>query len=77
METESGLRSGAIPSRWEFERAFVDQAGAKFKENITKAIEKLRLMLEERQTSLSMIDQPPLIASSERFLTAPLKSTAR
>ena len=45
------------------DKAFVDQAGAKFKENITKAIEKLRLMLEEQQTSLSVVDEPALIAS--------------
>ena len=36
------------------DKAFVDQAGAKFKENITKAIGNLRLMLEEQQTSLSV-----------------------
>jgi hypothetical protein len=54
--------------------AFVDQAGAKFKENITRSIGNLRLMLEEQQTSLSAIDEPPLIASSERFLTEPVKS---
>ena len=35
------------------DKAFVDKAGAKFKENITKAIGNLRLMLEEQQTSLS------------------------
>jgi hypothetical protein len=56
------------------DRAFVDQAVAKFKENITKAIEDLRLMVQEQQTSLSAIDEPPLIASSERFLTEPVKS---
>ena len=58
------------------DKGFVDQAGAKFKENITKAIEKLRLMLEEQQTSLAVIDEPPLIASSERFLTGSVKSSA-
>ena len=45
------------------DRAFVDQAAAKFKENITKAVEKLRLMLEEQQTPVPMIDEPPLIDS--------------
>ena len=58
------------------DRAFVDQAVAKFKENITKAIEDLRLMVQEQQTSLSAIDEPPLIASSERFLTEAVKSSA-
>jgi hypothetical protein len=56
------------------DKAFVDQAGAKFKENITKAIGNLRLMLEDQQTSPSVIEEPPLIGSSERFLTEPVKS---
>jgi hypothetical protein len=57
------------------DKAFVDQAGAKFKGNITKAIGNLQLMLERQQTSLSVIDEPHLTASSERFLTEPVKST--
>jgi uncharacterized protein YndB with AHSA1/START domain len=56
------------------DKDFVDQAAAKFRENITKAIGNLRLVLEGRQTAISVIDEPPLIASSERFLTEPLKS---
>ena len=56
------------------DKAFVDQAGAKFKENITKAIGNLQRMLEGQQTFLSVIDEPPLTASSERFLTEPVKS---
>jgi uncharacterized protein YndB with AHSA1/START domain len=56
------------------DKDFVDQAAAKFKENITRAIGNLRVMLEGRQTSISVIDEPPLIASSGRFLTEPLKS---
>jgi hypothetical protein len=51
------------------DKAFVDQAGAKFKENITKAIGNLRLMLEGQQPSIVLIDEPPLMLSSERFLT--------
>jgi hypothetical protein len=51
-------------------------AAAKFKENITKAIGNLRLMLEDQPTPLSVIDEPPLIASSERFLTEPVESSA-
>jgi hypothetical protein len=54
---------------WDF-----DIAAPQFKENITKAIGNLRLMVEDQQTSLSVIDEPPLIASSERFLTEPVKS---
>jgi uncharacterized protein YndB with AHSA1/START domain len=56
------------------DKAFVEQAGAKFKENITKAIGNLRLMVEGQQAFLPVIDEPPLIASSDRFLTAPVKS---
>jgi hypothetical protein len=58
------------------DQSFVDQAGGKFKENITKAIENLRLMLEGQQTSPFAIDEPPLIASSGRFLIEPVKSSA-
>ena len=58
------------------DKAFVDQAAAKFKENITKAVGNLRLMLEEQQTPHAVIDEPPLIASSERFLTEAVKSSA-
>ena len=57
------------------DKAFVDQAAAKFKENITKPIGKLRLTLQEQQSPLSVIDEPPLIASSERFLTEPVNQT--
>ena len=39
---------------------FVDQAGAKFTENMNKAIEKLRQMLEGQQPSIAVIDEPPL-----------------
>jgi Protein of unknown function (DUF2652)/Polyketide cyclase / dehydrase and lipid transport len=53
--------------------AFVDQVGAKFKEDLTRAIEKLRLMMEGRQTSIAVIDEPPLMPSNERFLTEPVK----
>jgi hypothetical protein len=56
------------------DKGFVDQAGAKFKENITKAIGNLRLMVEGQRTSVPGIDEPPLITSNERFLTEPVKS---
>jgi hypothetical protein len=55
------------------DKAFVDQAVAKFKENITKAIGNLRLMMEDQQTSAPVIDEPA-ITSGERFLTKPVKS---
>jgi uncharacterized protein YndB with AHSA1/START domain len=55
------------------DKAFIDQAGAKFKEDITKAIGNLRAMLEGQQTSVAPIDEPPLLPANERFLTEPLK----
>ena len=55
------------------DKAFVDQVGAKFKENITKAIGNLRQMLEGQQPSVAVIDEPPLMLSNERFLTEPVK----
>ena len=58
------------------DQAFVDQAVAKFKKNITEAIGNLRLMVEDQPASLSVIDEPPMIASSERFLNEPVKSSA-
>jgi uncharacterized protein YndB with AHSA1/START domain len=59
------------------DKAFVDQAAAKFKENITKGFGKLRLMLEGQETPSAVIDEPPLIASSERFLIDAVKSSTR
>jgi len=55
------------------DRAFFDQIAAKFKEDVTKAIESLRRILEGQQTSVAVIDEPPLRLSNERFLTEPVK----
>ena len=55
------------------DKAFLDQAGAKFKQDVTSAIGKLREMLERQQTSVAPIDEPPLLPANERFLTAPVK----
>ncbi len=52
--------------------AFVDQFAPTFRGNLTKAIETLRRILEE-QTSVAVIDEPPLKPSNERFLTEPIK----
>ena len=51
-------------------------SGSEVQRKYHQGIEKLRLMVEEQQTSPSVIDEPPLIASSERFLTDPVKSNA-
>ena len=53
--------------------AFVDQIGPKFAVDLTKAIETLRRMLEGQQTSIAVIDEPPLMPSNEQFLTEPVK----
>ena len=53
--------------------AFVDQFAPTFKENLTKAIETLRRILEELQSAVAAIDEPPLKHSNERFLTEPVK----
>jgi hypothetical protein len=52
--------------------AFLDQIAQKFKEDVTKAIGSLRQILEG-QTSIAVIDEPPLMPSNERFLTEPVK----
>ena len=58
------------------DKDFVEQAGAKFAKNLATAIGKLRLMLEGRQPSIAMIDEPRLMPSNERFLTEPMKTSA-
>jgi len=58
------------------DKDFVDRIGAKFAEDLTKAIGNLRLMLEGQQTPIAVIDEPPPMPSNERFLAAPVKSSA-
>jgi hypothetical protein len=55
------------------DRVIFDQIATKFKEDVTKAIESLRRILEGRQTSVAVIDEPSLMLSNERFLTEPMK----
>jgi Protein of unknown function (DUF2652)/Polyketide cyclase / dehydrase and lipid transport len=55
------------------DKAFVDKAGAKFKEDITQTVGKLRGMLEGQETSVAPTDEPPLLPAKERFLTEPKK----
>ena len=55
------------------DKAFVDQAGAKFKEDITKAVGKLRALLEGQETPVAPLDEPLLLPANERFLTEPMK----
>lgn len=58
------------------DKDFVDQAGAKFAENLKRAIEALRLILAEQQTSVAAVEEPPLRLSNQRFLTASVRSGA-
>jgi len=51
---------------------FFDQIVPKFKDDVTKAIGSLRQILQG-QTSVAVIDEPPLMPSHERFLTEPVK----
>jgi uncharacterized protein YndB with AHSA1/START domain len=58
------------------DKAFVDQAGAKFKDGITKGIDGLRRILAAQHSFTAVIDEPPLMPANERFLTEPIKSSA-
>jgi hypothetical protein len=53
---------------------FVDKAGAKFASNKTTSIEKFRVMVKNKQASVAVIEEPPLLPASGRFLTEPVKS---
>ncbi len=53
------------------DRAFFEQAGARFAEDITAEIATLRSMLEGKEADAA-IPEPPLPASAERFLTEPV-----
>ena len=54
------------------DKAFLDQVAPKFKDDVTKAIGTLK-QLVEGQTSVAVIDEPPVKPSHERFLTEPVK----
>ncbi|HLN08824.1 MAG TPA: hypothetical protein VK281_07690 [Xanthobacteraceae bacterium] len=56
------------------DQPFVDQIGAKFLEDFTIAFGNLRQMLEGQQSSIAVIDEPPLMSANERFLTEPVKA---
>ncbi len=53
------------------DRAFFEQAGARFAEDITAEVATLRTMLEGREDETA-IAEPALPASAERFLTEPV-----
>ncbi len=53
------------------DRAFFEQAGARFAEDITEEVATLRSMLEGKEGETA-IAEPPLPTSAERFLTEPV-----
>jgi hypothetical protein len=59
------------------EKAFVDDAAAKFAESMTKAIAGLRSMVEAKQPAAGGLEEPTLKPSTRRFLNEPVKMDAR
>jgi uncharacterized protein YndB with AHSA1/START domain len=55
------------------DRAFFEQAGARFAEDITAEIATLRSMLEGMDAEAAIVE-PPLLASAGRFLTEPVQT---
>jgi uncharacterized protein YndB with AHSA1/START domain len=55
------------------DKAFLDQVAPKFAGDVTKGIATLQQLLEGKQTSVAVIDEPALKSSNERFLTEPVK----
>jgi len=53
------------------DKAFLEKVGPVFHEHITHEVEALRLMIEG-QMSPAAVEEPPLPASAERFLTQPV-----
>lgn len=75
-KADGSLVQDAIESAYfEFRRRMrnIRQASAEFKNRSTQWIQNLRLMLEGQQTSVAIIDEPPLMPSRERFLTEPVQ----
>jgi len=56
------------------DREWLEHVGAHFQQNITKEFETLRQMIEKRDRSANVVDEPPLRASAERFLTQPVRT---
>jgi uncharacterized protein YndB with AHSA1/START domain len=55
------------------DREFLDHVGAEFRKNITNEVAALRVMLE-RQKGATVIEEPALPVSAERFLTQPIQA---
>jgi len=54
------------------DRAFAEQMGPMFRENFTRAVTALRLMLEGRKGAEPVVKEPQMPALGERFLTQPV-----
>ena len=55
------------------DRAFLEKVGAEFQKNITSEIATLRLMIEG-QKEASVVEEPILPVSADRFLTQPVRA---
>lgn len=54
------------------DRAFLEQVGAQFQKDIAGQVATLRRMLEEQPATPAAVEEPPLPASAERFLSQPV-----
>ena len=69
-----GLRLGQTRFNWDIEKAtFLEKVGAEFQKNITSEIATLRLMIEG-QKEASVVEEPTLPVSADRFLTQPVRA---
>jgi hypothetical protein len=59
------------------DKELVDRIGSKFAEDLTKAIGNLRLMLEGQQTSVALIDEPPLMPFARLMTQEPNHLSAK
>jgi uncharacterized protein YndB with AHSA1/START domain len=55
------------------DRPFVDQVAPGYAKSVTAAMAELQRILEGRQSSVAVIDEPPMMPSRERFLTEPVR----
>jgi uncharacterized protein YndB with AHSA1/START domain len=54
------------------DRPFFEAAEPGFKENFNQAVGNLKLLLEGQAAAPAVVDEPPLLATPERFLTQPV-----
>jgi uncharacterized protein YndB with AHSA1/START domain len=52
---------------------FVEQVAPEYQKTVTAAVAALQQILENQQSSVAVIDEPPMLPSRERFLTEPVR----